>query len=186
MSAFDPFKKFDTQESRLSLPDHVPGQFGVRDPASLIFRQWRSNDPGRAREVVYQPFQTLNFAVSSVPAPLGTQNQIVDAMIIALPTTASASIFIGQNSSVTVGNGFPIEAGTSVGVGTDNQSQMYEIRSAIENLTALMASIFASSVPPIESLTAPRLVFRLSDFYLVSATAQTANLWLFFPPEKGA
>ena len=186
MSHFDPFKKFDSAETNQKMPDHVSSQFGVRDPASLIFRQWRSNDPGRSREVVYQPFQTTNFAVTSTPMPLGTQNQIVDALIIALPTTATASIFIGQNSSVTTGNGFPIEAGTSVGVGTDNQSQMYEIRSAIENLTALMASIFASSVPPTDALTAPRLVFRLSDFYLVSATAQTANLWMFFPPEKGA
>ena len=185
MSHYDPFKRFSSTPEGL-VPDNAPAQFGVMDPVRQLFTRWRAGDPGRSRDVVYQPFQPTNITVGTTPVALGTQNQIVDAMIISLLSSAANSVFIGKDSSVTTSNGFPIEAGTSIGIGTDNQSQMYEIRAAIENLTALIAATFASSVPPPESLAAPRLVFRLSDFYLVAAANTTVNLMFFFPPEKGA
>jgi len=128
-----------------------------------------------SRPVIRQDFNTQLLVVGTVPTPLNGSldiNSLITSFIIAVPTTAANSVFIG-NGGVTTANGLELAAGTSPVFIIDNYKQPYELQGPLigieEHVKACTADVDAL----------PFIVWDPSQIYLIAAAATNVSVAFF-------
>jgi hypothetical protein len=132
----------------------------------------RSNRP-----YVQQPITQFSKTIGTSRIPVIDDTAFVsgylDSILIGVPNAASQGIFFGD-ITVTIGNGFPVEPGSSVNLVLDNQRQLYELQGPLDNITTTLQCRTE------QGIDIPVIVFDPSQIFVV-ASANTDTRFVLFP-----
>lgn len=125
-----------------------------------------------ARNPREQTFQVIPLTVPSanavqVAASINLNN-LIQSLAISNFSANANSIFLGQNASVTTTSGYEIVTGSGPIFQIQQEREMYELETPLENLVTL-----ANCGQPSTSVDIPIVVWNPSNMWLIAATAPT-------------
>lgn len=137
--------------------------------------------PGE-RPKVYQRGVNFSFNVTAAAQPLSQSRFEVDSFIIDNPVANIASVFFGFGGGISVTSGLEVRPGLPIEWATDNTREQWELQRALERMYNLMA--FGAGAPIPDPYKAPRVVYDLSNIFIIAAGPLTVAITAFFPPEQ--
>lgn len=122
----------------------------------------------------------LNYQVSvgTAPIPISPNQFEVDTFIVDVPSSTGNSVFIGYGSQVSVSSGIEVRPGLPFVANADSSREQWELQRLLE----LIYTAIKGESPG--QYKAPRVVFDVSQYYLVAASTTTVAIMLFQPNDN--